>query len=335
MHDQYQSSVCVWMKMLLLVVVALLIPVVHCWISSDNWTYHGELLGAESWPGICQNGVNQSPISLPRKTAPFVKFGNITFHYYHTAMENITIQNNGRTIQINMDPWRAEVNPYLTGGGLTGEYVIHTIHIHWGIGLNDGSEHYISTTAYSGEIQFFHYNRRFRSWEEALGKQDGIVALSVLISATNDNNENKELRKFINSLPYIEEPGTYFTVKNIFPLDIFLPKPPLRDQFYRYSGSLPFPPCTQQVSWTIMKKGLEVAVKQLKKMNKVVGDDLNPMAGNYRPIQRLNSRIVYENLWNENLALTRIEQLKSEGLEFENVESAQALLFLILLKYLY
>jgi len=28
-----------------------------------------------------------------------------------------------------------------------------------------------STTAYSGEIQFFHYNRRFRSWEEALGKQ--------------------------------------------------------------------------------------------------------------------------------------------------------------------
>jgi hypothetical protein len=83
--------------------------------------------------------------------------------------------------KIDVFPWRAEVAPFITGGGLEGKYLLYTTHLHWGagasllgieywegfLGLNDGSEHQIETTSYGGEVQFYHYKEEYGDPQEA------------------------------------------------------------------------------------------------------------------------------------------------------------------------
>ena len=79
-----------------------------CYYGKFNYgkcSYDKRIMAHETEPSITRRSLNDVHSFLTvlfffRKTAPFVKFGNITFHYYHTAMENITIHNNGRTIQV-------------------------------------------------------------------------------------------------------------------------------------------------------------------------------------------------------------------------------------------
>jgi len=56
-------------------------------------------------------------------------------------------------------------------------------------------------------------------------------------------------------------------------------------EYYHYNGSLTTPPCTENVSWFVLKKPVEVSKEQMLFFERVIGE-------NARPVQKLNHRIV-------------------------------------------
>ncbi len=37
-------------------------------------------------------------------------------------------------LKVDVESWSSDVRPSFSGGGLEGEYLLHTIHLHWGEG---------------------------------------------------------------------------------------------------------------------------------------------------------------------------------------------------------
>nr|GEY71447.1 alpha carbonic anhydrase 7-like [Tanacetum cinerariifolium] len=58
-------------------------------------------------------------------------------------------------------------------------------------------------------------------------------------------------------------------------------------KYYRYVGSLTTPPCTQNVTWTIVNKVRTVSRAQLYAIRDAVHDEAE---ANARPVQALNNR---------------------------------------------
>jgi carbonic anhydrase len=63
---------------------------------------------------------------------------------------------------------------------------------------------------------------------------------------------------------------------------------PENRSYYRYSGSLTTPPCTEGVRWLVMKNPMTASKEQIKALNDVIQHDNN------RPLQALNGRIIVE-----------------------------------------
>jgi carbonic anhydrase len=56
-------------------------------------------------------------------------------------------------------------------------------------------------------------------------------------------------------------------------------------RYYTYSGSLTTPPCSETVTWLLLKKQSELSASQFQEFRKVLGND-------FRPLQAKNSRVV-------------------------------------------
>ncbi len=59
-------------------------------------------------------------------------------------------------------------------------------------------------------------------------------------------------------------------------------------EFYRFSGSLTMPPCTEGVIWIVLKENAEVSPAQIEKFKEVMGGPNN------RPVQPIHARVVLE-----------------------------------------
>ncbi len=60
-------------------------------------------------------------------------------------------------------------------------------------------------------------------------------------------------------------------------------------QFFRYTGSLTTPPCTEGVIWTIFTNKISIKEESLNKLRQ------NLMRKVYRPIQPINNRTIFRN----------------------------------------
>ncbi len=63
---------------------------------------------------------------------------------------------------------------------------------------------------------------------------------------------------------------------------------PNNHAYYRFSGSLTTPPCTEGVRWIVLKKPAFVSKAQIDAFKKVMGQDNN------RPVQAINAREILE-----------------------------------------
>jgi len=64
------------------------------------------------------------------------------------------------------------------------------------------------------------------------------------------------------------------------PMDLF----PLNHDYYQYEGSLPYPPCTEDMEWLVLQRPAKLSQAQL---------DAFPLTGNFRQPQPLNRRVVH------------------------------------------
>ena len=224
--------------------------------AAHSWSYKGEH-GPEHWGDMdaafaaCKTGQQQSPINI--KDAKDADLPAITFDYKPTPLHII---NNGHTIQVNYAP---------------------------GSSISVGGKNY--------ELKQFHFHHP--SEEEINGKHFAMVAhlvhadaqgkLAVVGVLLKDGSANKLIDTIWSHIPAKPGPeekldNVSINIANLLPAD---------RGYYTFPGSLTTPPCSEGVTWFVLKKQTTISEEQAKAFGKIY-----PM--NARPIQPLHDRTVQQ-----------------------------------------
>ncbi len=226
--------------------------------TASTWSYQGET-GAEFWGELdpefstCAVGQAQSPIDI--QSSAVASFGSLELNYQDTPL---SIINNSRTIRVDYQPGSS-----LTLDGQ--KYELLQFHFH------QPSEHLISGKAYGMEAHFVHQNK-------ATGD---LVVLAVLMSV---GKINRALDRVWDNIPWqsdrTEEAEDFiFNAASLLPENI--------NRYYRYRGSLTTPPCSEIVTWLVLKQPVQVSKLQIARFLEAIGN-------NARPVQALNGRVPWE-----------------------------------------
>ena len=226
---------------------------------ASSWSYQGEG-GTDFWgeldPGFqaCGTGKAQSPINI-EGSGYSLDVGSLDFNYQDTPL---TIVNNGRTVRVDYQPGSSLI---LDGR----EYELLQFHFH------QPSEHLISGRAASMEAHFVHQDR-------ATGD---LVVLALLMS---EGKTNQALDFIWQQIPRSDTQTSKISDLTINALQL-LPEDSKR--YYRYQGSLTTPPCSEIVTWLVLKQPVEISRSQIASFLDVIGT-------NARPVQALNQRTLLE-----------------------------------------
>ncbi|WP_262693742.1 carbonic anhydrase [Kordiimonas aquimaris] len=222
-----------------------------------NWSYNGNN-GPSAWHtlgsanAICRTGQFQSPINI-EGTEPAV-MRRLETNYTVTPID---LTNNRLSIHMRYDAGsslQVGAKSYALEGA-----VFHT-----------PAEHTVANKTFPMSIQFMHT------------ATDGKRA--VVVSLIEEGAENKAITEFMPHLPL--EPDQRNRRADVFvnARDLM----PSNKDYYRYTGSLTTPPCTEGVSWYILKKPVQFSAEQILLIKGVIGGD------NARPMQQRGNRIILD-----------------------------------------
>jgi len=268
-----------------------------------TWNYDRcSAQGPANWPGGCSTEMSASPINLCG-AIPLPMPIILSLNSYDMPLE-MTVQNTGRNILLtvtNSPPPSLQAGNIAAVVGL-GPNVVDTwnlgyVQAHWGrIGQGlEGSEHYLEGKPTSLELQLLHYNSRYSNWTQAVasGQPDALLGVAVFFMALLQPEA-----------PFMREYGIAATTATLDPMwvnttmmasDIFNGQ----GDFYAYPGSTTAPPCLSSVTWIVMKTVRTVAVTTMDIFRNVSANPPSPSPGisqfgNFRPLQNLGARVVYQ-----------------------------------------
>lgn len=223
-----------------------------------QWTYTGSD-GPSHWGKLtpayktCGLGKFQSPIDISTKHIMNSE-SDLVIHYLAEHAELKRGHNNIKLSFLNQDN-----KNYVSFHGK--KYYLRNLHFH------TPSEHMIDRRAFPMSA---HLVNQSQSGE--------LLVVAVLFKYSNTPN------KFFQELLSLRMPQQVM-IKQLGDLLInpnrLIPKD---KAFYTYSGSLTTPPCTEGVTWIVMKEPVDVTPAQVKAFQQRV------IAANARPVQALNGR---------------------------------------------
>lgn len=222
------------------------------WAHDVHWSYQSPDQWADisSDFAICKSGHNQSPVDIRH----LVKGQLAPLELEYQARQQ-SIINNGHTIQINVqDGDQIQVDDEA--------FTLRQFHFH------TPGENKILGKVFPLEAHFVH--------------SSSDHALAVVGVMFEEGAANPALEEILRNVPA--------TVNQQEPLQKGLNLTtliPASKDYYRFSGSLTTPPCTEGVRWLIMKETVKASPAQIAAFVKLLGED-----GNSRPVQSLNGRII-------------------------------------------
>lgn len=200
----------------------------------------------------CKSGVNQSPIDIRQVVNG--QLPPLTLSY---QAKKESIVNNGHTIQINVKDGDALM--------LDGEaFTLRQFHFH------TPSENLIEGKRYPLAAHFVHAS-----------KEGHLAVVGVMFEA---GAANPALAEILRDLP--AKVNHEVELQHALNLSALIPGD---KHYYRFSGSLTTPPCTEGVRWLVLKQPVTASAEQLKTFADHLGEH-----GNSRPVQPLNGRVVVE-----------------------------------------
>lgn len=228
--------------------------------SHATWSYEGET-GPEHWAEISDEhadcaGKSQSPINI----VGAVKGENLKPLFLdYSAKANTEVVNNGHTIKVNYDAGTFVIEDPDTYDGI--DFNIAQFHFHC------GSENTVDGKRYPSEAHFVHVDK------------DGNLAVLALF--IEEGEENEFLAKVLEVAP--KEGSSKIEAE--ININNFLPE---SKSYWAFSGSLTTPPCSEGVKWYVLKESVQASKEQIEKLASLMP------ANNYRPVQDLNGRTIYE-----------------------------------------
>jgi carbonic anhydrase len=238
--------------------------------SDDYWSYDNPSEWSKHFP--CANGLRQSPIDInTNNTIPKFYLPFIFSPKYHSD-QFFTLTNNGQQITATLNKQNKN-DLWFTGSGLTGLFRFVNFHLHWGRNDQHGSEHEINGYRFPAEAHFVH-------------KNDGTGQVAVLaFFLTISDDEHNEWEKYATAASRLTK--IHDTISCTFNLSQLMQ---IDDrEFFRYTGSLTTPPCTEGVIWTIFSREIPIKEESLNLLRQ------NIMRKVYRPVQAINGRTVFRN----------------------------------------
>lgn len=229
-------------------------------MSLAQWNYKGNT-GPEHWGSLsdeyldCKVGRNQSPVDI-NSPLPDRSLQPVEFSYEETYT---TLRNDGTTIKA----------VYGAGSELIFEgisYQLLEFHFH------SPSEHTVNGIPFDLEMHLTHQN------------SDGkLLALSVFFEeGTKPHMEIYDLWKKLPVHSGDESKHFRFNVIHL------LPK---ARQYYTYTGSMTIPPCSEGVTWILMKKAVRISSTQVDQF-------LRAFRHNSRPVQSIHHRTIKASSFN-------------------------------------
>lgn len=223
------------------------------------WSYEGEK-GPEHWGALdpeyaaCSAGHEQSPIDIAATT-------KAALPAIHFAYKNgpVRIINNGYTaVRVNYPPGNGNV---LIVGDT--RYELTQFHFH------HPSEEYVHGKPYAMSAHLMH------------ASSDGKVAAVVVLLKAGASNAT--VQRLWDHMP--QTPGTEHGIAGleIDPAGLL----PREFGYFTYAGSQTAPPCTEGVTWVVLKTPVEVSPAEIETFAKLYPHDV-------RPVQPLNGRVVKE-----------------------------------------
>lgn len=221
-----------------------------------HWSYQGTT-GPAQWGNLesefvsCKLGKRQSPIDIRESAVKKADLAPIEFHYKPSTLK---VVDNGHTIQVNYEPGST-----IAVGGKN--YQLVQFHFH------KPSEEKINGKPYDMVVHLVHRN--------AEGK---LAVVAVLI---RNGQANPLIETLWSNLPADKGKervvaGTRIDASVLLPTD---------RSYYTFTGSLTTPPCSEEVTWFVLRNPKQLSGAQIARFGKIY-----PM--NARPVQPLNGRVV-------------------------------------------
>jgi carbonic anhydrase len=225
------------------------------------WTYEGKT-GAAHWGDLdpdyapCKVGKEQSPIDI--QTAEKADLPPLRFEYKSEPLKYLI--NNGYTIRVNYHDAPGSGNFLMVGDK---RYQLTQFHFH------HPSEEYVHGKPYPMVLHLMH--------QASDGKVAGVAVF------LRQGAANKTVQQIWDHMPMTkgneqEIPGVEINPAGLLPRDT---------GYYMYMGSVTAPPCTEGVTWFVLKTPIDVSAEQISAFAKLYPHDV-------RPIQPRNGRIVKE-----------------------------------------
>jgi carbonic anhydrase len=223
---------------------------------SGHWGYDGNE-GPSHWGDMspefapCKSGHHQSPIDIrsPQKT----DLPPIHFDYKPSPLHII---DNGHTIMVN----------YALGSSIRvgdKQYTLKQFHFH------RPSEEKINGKTYDMVVHLVHAD-----------KDGNLAVVAILLEKGNNNPLIRELWSDFPKEKGKEELLDTVTINvgNLLPADT---------GYFTFSGSLTTPPCSENVTWFVLKHTVAITTEEIEQFTKLYRHDA-------RPTQPLYDRVVLE-----------------------------------------
>ena len=228
---------------------------------AGSWSYEGNT-GPDYWGYInngefatCATGTEQSPIDLGKKAVDVDSLSKLKHQFNLT---DLTVVNNGHTVQVNVDNGSTTQTEF--GAQRLLQFHFHT-----------PSENTVDGKAYPLEAHFVH------------ASDEGV--LSVVGVFYKEGKENPALAKILATAPHHK--GTATSADQTLDINSVLGTKATQE-YYRFSGSLTTPPCTEGVRWYVSQDIQSASAEQIAEFNALFH------GGNARPVQPLNHRVLSE-----------------------------------------
>ena len=224
--------------------------------NDKSWAYSGPR-GPDKWGSLnpdfalCNAGSQQSPINIDNTITAALK---PIKRLQKFPLKNIVLKDHSLILDAGTGNMMVlDQKPYQL------KYI--SVHV--------PSEHQIKQKSYAAELQMVH--------EDKTGHR---VIIAVMLE---EGSAHAGLEKLLGSLPKEKEQSKPLAIR-VTPADLMPTKP----AYYRYSGSLTAPPCTEGVQWVIMKESLKISKFQLGSLQQAIGEP------NQRPVQDGQGRMILE-----------------------------------------
>ncbi|KAB5558675.1 carbonate dehydratase [Coniochaeta sp. 2T2.1] len=210
---------------------------------------------------LCALGKHQSPINIIKKDYPCSTPPlNFTFDDYPHGAE---IENLGTTLEVFINGSMSLPQPPCDGGArgkCTDKlYKLRQFHFH------SSSEHHIEGVMYPMEVHFV-----FQADDATLS----VVGIPIDIDESRGNGSDHSADFLSQVFAHVDEvakPGSVGQTGGFSFAETGLGKKLAESRYFRYSGSLTTPPCSEGVTWSVVQSPLHIQLDTYNKVRSIMG----------------------------------------------------------------